>query len=87
MAYHTQDGPFFHWSDFWWASADFIDAHPLAFGILLAAATLFVWKCGKVIGQEWEIRSVRKAMQREREQARLNSVVRMSSRRDGRGAA
>jgi len=76
--------PRFNLREFWWASADLIDGHPLLFGILLAAAVLFVWKCGKVIGQEWEIRSVRQAMKRDREQAKkLQRVVAISSRRDG----
>ena len=83
MPFHTIV-PRFSFADFWWAAADLIDAHPLLFGVLLVSALLVVWECGKIIGQEWEIRSVRRKYRNEVREIIARDVKRMPMRMDDR---
>ncbi len=96
MPFHSFDGPFFRLSDFLWGFVDYLLAHPLAFGLVLAGALLIVVELCLLIAKESARRTAKRrttdrlaAMTVAQQQqgdalihARMKSVVSISSRRD-----
>jgi len=92
MGYHTIAGPLFHWSDFLFASLDYLGTHPLALALLVTAAFLVVCElCFAFARQTASKRSAKRTLDRlaaltvaqGQQKSTLGAVVAISSRRDG----